>query len=254
MKKFLIFFFSVFFASMPAVGYAMECVDLSTNLKQGMRSGEVTKLQTFLKETGYLATNPTGYFGTQTLRAVKRMQKDNTLPETGFVGILTRASVKKITCTTSVVPTPATPIVAPNEPSVTTPSNDGGDTPVMIVNSTPVVVEDAILPIGNPSSLRVRTEGVGGVSKDSIIVKGVITAGVRSGTVSWFELTKNSEVYKKLETTISKNVIQRTNDKSFQETFTGLQSNTTYYFRVCAGNDGLGQRSCGTTVSVKTLE
>ncbi len=217
-----------------------------------MRNGEVTKLQDFLKEKGYFSLNSSGYFGTQTLKSVKSFQKSSNINPTGFVGPLTRNFIKDSTCVITQAPTPSNPetAVIPVIPPSTTPVNDA---PVMIVDPAPVV-EDMMLPIGNLSSLRVRTEGVGGVSKDSIIVKGVITAGVRSGTVSWFELTKNSDVYKKSETTISKNVIQRTNDRSFQETFTGLQSNTTYYFRVCAGNDGLGQRSCGTTVSAKTLE
>ncbi|MFM7088605.1 MAG: peptidoglycan-binding domain-containing protein [Candidatus Paceibacterota bacterium] len=249
MKKSLIFFLLVFFASMPAVGHAMECVDLSTNLKQGMRGGEVTKLQVFLKEKGYLAANPTGYFGMQTLKSVKSFQKSASINPTGFVGPLTRTFIKDATCTITQAPeAPINPESVVIPPS-TTPVND---TPVIIVDPAPTpVVEDVILTAPNNSSLKVRTDGPVTIGSSSVTVKGTITAGARSATMRWFELTKNKDVYKLSETTKSTKKSQRTNEK-FEEIFSDLAPGTTYYVRACAENVGLGQKSCGGTTSFKT--
>ncbi len=57
--------------------------------------GDVTQLQTFLKSEGFLKAEATGYFGGQTLAAVKKYQKLNNIPATGFVGPLTRAQLHK---------------------------------------------------------------------------------------------------------------------------------------------------------------
>lgn len=43
---------------------------------------------------GYMATSsPTNYFGDKTLAAVKKYQLSNSLPDTGFVGPLTRGKL-----------------------------------------------------------------------------------------------------------------------------------------------------------------
>jgi hypothetical protein len=117
----------------------------------------------------------------------------------------------------------------------------------------PVVqpIEDVVLTAPNNSSLRVRTDSVLNVTSNSISVKGTVTAGARSGTEVWFELTTNPDVYKTSETKISNKVSQKINEK-FEATFNNLISETNYYFRACAGNVSLGQRSCGGTITVKT--
>ena len=51
-----------------------------------------------------------------------------------------------------------------------------------------------------------------------------------------FELTKNGNEYKKSETKITASVDEKVNNRKFEDTFTGLESQTTYYFRACAGN------------------
>jgi hypothetical protein len=58
-------------------------------------------------------------------------------------------------------------------------------------------------------------------------------------------------VYKLSETKTTAKAPQRTDD-IFEEVIDGLTSNTTYYYRACAENISLGQKSCGGTVSVKT--
>lgn len=225
-----------------------SCVNLNSNLKQGMKNNEISLLQNFLKDKGYLNTSATGFFGAQTLKAVKNFQKDNNINTTGSIGPITRALINKLNCkkedsTNNNIPNPTTPQVIvsvapviPEQPQ-----------------TLPVVqpIEDVVLTAPNNSSLRVRTDSVLNVTSNSISVKGTVTAGARSGTEVWFELTTNPDVYKTSETKISNKVSQKINEK-FEATFNNLISETNYYFRACAGNVSLGQRSCGGTITVKT--
>lgn len=87
------------------VSASAEGYMFNTNLKKGMRSADVTALQTRLG-----VTPATGYFGNLTLAAVKAYQTANGIsPVSGFVGPLTRASLNG---SAPVVPgTPSTPVV-----------------------------------------------------------------------------------------------------------------------------------------------
>jgi hypothetical protein len=64
-------------------------------LKFGMTSSEVRELQVKLKELGYLTATPTGYYGNQTVAAVKKFQKAKGLEQLGSVGPGTRAALNK---------------------------------------------------------------------------------------------------------------------------------------------------------------
>ncbi len=106
-----------------------SCTDLSYSLKQGARdaqtAGSVTKLQTYLQQTNYLNTSPSGYFGAMTLKAVQKFQSDNSISPTGYVGPATKAMLVNLTCTTTAVqPTPNTPTQSNNgltpNPSIAT--------------------------------------------------------------------------------------------------------------------------------------
>lgn len=232
------------------------CLELTRNLKQGMKNpvtgGDIFNLQSFLKNNGYLSVYPTGYYGSMTTKAVKNLQNDNAISQTGTVGPLTRKLIKDKTCTNLPVITPAQPpetAVIPVIPSTTT---EPVNPPVVIVVPAPATItEDVILTAPNNSSLKVRTDGPVTIGSNSVTVRGTITAGARSATVRWFELTKNKDVYKLSETTQSTKKSQRTND-NFQEVFDNLTSGTTYYIRACAENADLGQKSCGSTTSFKT--
>lgn len=95
-----------------AVGASAEGYTFNNNLKKGMRSADVTALQTRLG-----VTPATGYFGNLTLAAVKAYQTANGIsPVSGYVGPLTRASLNS---TTPVVPgtptTPTTPVLSGQE-------------------------------------------------------------------------------------------------------------------------------------------
>ena len=78
-----------------------DCVSITNNLRYRARdantNGEVSTLQDFLQSKGYLNSEPTGYFGLLTFKAVKDFQKDNNISPTGYVGPVTRAKIQTLT-------------------------------------------------------------------------------------------------------------------------------------------------------------
>ncbi len=79
------------------------CYNVNYNAKFGMRdtsvSNNVSVLQLFLREFNFLAPGPSGYFGPSTLAAVKTFQaRYGIQPVAGFVGSLTRAKIKEVSC------------------------------------------------------------------------------------------------------------------------------------------------------------
>ena len=81
------------------------CFNLNRNMKylskDANTGGEVSDLQAFLQDKGYLSQDPSGYFGKVTLEAVKRYQAFEGLDQTGYVGIMTRAKIKIRSCISS---------------------------------------------------------------------------------------------------------------------------------------------------------
>ncbi len=73
-------------------------VDLRYKYSDADTKGEVSDLQNFLVNFGYLKTEPTGYFGPMTVKAVASFQKDYGINQTGGVGPLTRNKIKSISC------------------------------------------------------------------------------------------------------------------------------------------------------------
>lgn len=78
------------------------CLSLNYNLKYRSRdistSGEVSDLQDFLSDKGYLLDSNRGYFGAKTLAAVKAFQSANSLIASGYVGPITRTKISSISC------------------------------------------------------------------------------------------------------------------------------------------------------------
>jgi Putative peptidoglycan binding domain len=79
------------------------CLDLqSTSLRykagDAMTNGEVSVLQDFLVASSVLKTQVTGFFGLATFSAVKQFQKQVGLNPTGYVGPLTKAKIKEMSC------------------------------------------------------------------------------------------------------------------------------------------------------------
>lgn len=121
------------------------CTDISVDIGSGSTdktsASNVTKLQTFLKEAGYLQATPNGVFGPATLAAAKKFQSIQGVNATGFVGPLTRTLIKIKSC-----------------PSVTTPSTPVTPTLAQIKNPIITPKEGAIVTIGKPQIIRWTTE------------------------------------------------------------------------------------------------
>jgi len=91
-------------ASAPEVNVTINaptssCVDLSANLRRGVRGTDVVRMQTYLKNQKLFSEEATGYFGAVTEASVRNFQTSNSIEATGFVGPLTRAKLKALSCT-----------------------------------------------------------------------------------------------------------------------------------------------------------
>ncbi|MFA5792185.1 MAG: peptidoglycan-binding protein [Candidatus Paceibacterota bacterium] len=120
MKKYIGILFVLSLLVVPAFSFAQvgdvdpnpasDCVALQNNLRYRDRdvnkNGEVSTLQDFLQSQGYLNSEPTGYFGLMTQKAVKDFQKSNGISPTGYVGTITRAKIKVLTCDGGVINPP----------------------------------------------------------------------------------------------------------------------------------------------------
>ncbi len=84
----------------PVTG--LQCTNLQNNLRlrslDSSTNFEVSKLQDFLQERGYLNTETTGYFGKLTQNAVKSYQSSKNLYPTGYVGYYTRSAIQIDSC------------------------------------------------------------------------------------------------------------------------------------------------------------
>lgn len=74
------------------------CVSFAKDLKYRGRDNEVSDLQKFLIKKGLLKDDATGYFGKASLGAVKKFQESRGISATGYVGAITRAKIKEISC------------------------------------------------------------------------------------------------------------------------------------------------------------
>ena len=82
--------------------------DMYFTLKDSATNGEVSKLQFFLKSKGYSDSEPTGYFGILTVKALRMYQIAKGVPSYGIVGPLTRDRIKKDSCVTGSTQTSTT--------------------------------------------------------------------------------------------------------------------------------------------------
>lgn len=72
---------------------SLSLASIDKNLSYGSKGSQVTELQEFLIDRGFLQGIATGNFYSLTLKAVKTFQSANNIPSTGYVGILTRTSI-----------------------------------------------------------------------------------------------------------------------------------------------------------------
>lgn len=76
------------------IAFPLSSFAFDVNLKPGSTGPEVTKIQKFLIEKGYLQTNSFGTYGPATKRAVMAFQKVSGLPQSGSWLNLTREKAK----------------------------------------------------------------------------------------------------------------------------------------------------------------
>lgn len=154
-----------------------SCLSLINNLQYKstdiLTNNEVTALQKYLQTKGYLNTNPVGYFGLLTTSAVKKFQVSNGINATGYVGPLTRAKIKNLTCTTSVNTT--------STATVTTPST------TITNNSSTVAISNTIL----SRNLDIGSQGSDVLLlKKFLISKGYLNVSLASDVLDQY--TKNA--------------------------------------------------------------
>ncbi len=70
------------------------CSVVWRNLSQGTQGDDVTSLQEFLRDEGYLSANATGYFGTLTAQAVAKWQSAEGVSAVGHFGPMSRERIK----------------------------------------------------------------------------------------------------------------------------------------------------------------
>ena len=107
-------------AVVPGTSFASSgCVTLTSSLSKGTSdtatNKSVSQLQDFLHTKGFLAVQPSGYFGTLTFKAVQDFQTSNKLAAVGIVGPLTRSTIQRLSCTAATSTAAA--------PAVSTPTN-----------------------------------------------------------------------------------------------------------------------------------
>ena len=76
-----------------------SCLNLNMFLGLGSRGNDVTLLQKFLINQGFLKTEASGYFGQATYGALKAFQSANAIDLTGSAGPITRSRINKLSCT-----------------------------------------------------------------------------------------------------------------------------------------------------------
>lgn len=77
---------------LPVIAFA----SIDTNLYYGVKNqSQVRELQEFLIDKGLLTGEATGNFYSLTLKAVKKYQEAQGLPQTGYVGTMTRGAINQ---------------------------------------------------------------------------------------------------------------------------------------------------------------
>lgn len=124
MKKYLagaILLFALLFAQTSDVFASCGAnltIDLQKQSRDYFTEGQVTILQNFLKDRGFLQSDVTGFFGNDTYSAVRGYQIANGIsPASGFVGALTRASINSAPCGSAEVSV-IDEIIGGNQPAV----------------------------------------------------------------------------------------------------------------------------------------
>jgi len=175
-------------ADIDPAGQTEPCVSLQNNLryktKDALTNGEVSTLQDFLQEQDFLSSEPTGYFGLLTLKAVKSFQSANEIVPTGYVGPMTRARIFTLSkCGTAVVA--STPVALAPTSSPSTIVSGPVQTPYLWPISGDPIIKNQLI-----SSLSNIGQAVGAVG-DTIVLYGQGFVNSSSGHSSSVEFFQN---------------------------------------------------------------
>ncbi len=160
------------------------CLYLKNNMTLGSRdsdtSGEVTLLQDYLRENGFLNSESTGYYGQLTKNAVIAFQKKYGVSQTGYTGLYTRSKIREISCKN------AEPIVAVKTTSTSTSTKTSTSTSTATTTTT--TTKTATL---TTSSIVMGGGGGGGGGGGSSVVTTPIPtkANLAPGTISYSPTT-----------------------------------------------------------------
>lgn len=176
-----------------AIDQVSSCTALTYDMRLTSRdtrtAGQVTDLQAYLQDGGYLSSDPTGYFGTQTYKAVQGFQRANGITPNGLVGPLTRAKIKLLSCglnsVTQTLPQATTTVTVANQ--ITSSLANASPLPQMVIGGTSQQIATFTLKTTNPGSqatireLRFTTVGDNAIESVSI---GGTTVPVVAGTAT----------------------------------------------------------------------
>jgi murein L,D-transpeptidase YcbB/YkuD len=88
--------------SVSTIVQTSQCLNLIRELRQGARGTDVTQLQQFLRTQGdFTYPTNTGNIGSVTVTAIQKFQRRNGISPVGYVGAITRAKIKQLSCTGS---------------------------------------------------------------------------------------------------------------------------------------------------------
>ena len=193
-------------------------VCFNVDLKYGMTSDEVKKLQTQLKldPTVYPEGLVTGYFGPLTLKAVKAFQtKYGITPVSGFVGPLTRAKLNALYCT---------PVTSPASTTTTTIASSVSEG-TLNVTQNPLPSSGTVTVYGGDTQKEVSAYKIKATNSD-IRVKRVMLQFKLNGDFPWRDLSAislwdGSTLLKEIPAT-SANFNEDEFSKKYTMTFDGL--------------------------------
>lgn len=178
------------------------CVKLSQNLYRGLgdtsTAGAVGTLQKFLASQGYFTSSITGYFGPVTFVATQIFQASQGIQATGYVGLLTRAAIQRVSCGIS------SPAAAPEIKYLLPASGQIGDT--ILLTGSGFLADNAIY-FDNYPLVRVASQD--GTTLSFVVPLSFSSTRVKLGQHSVFVQNANGSSNTRSLTITTNSVLQR---------------------------------------------
>lgn len=171
MNKTLRLLAGVILLALPCVSFA----SIDTNLSYGAHNQQVTELQEFLIDKGYLQGQSTGNFYSLTLKAVKAFQTANNIPSTGYVGVLTRTEINSELATELASSTQEQVTESPSSTPLITPTTQ----PISVFCS----VTQSMIAVGQSATWTAQVAGGNGTY--SYLWSGSSGLSGTNSTISW---------------------------------------------------------------------